>query len=99
MYFVPARFVDTILPLSINPAPAQTVRVFVGRLELITPTTEKAVETAFESQDDVTLRKYGRFLDPILNEMMRGASDQYRRKTLDAYVSFRNRERLVPSGQ
>lgn len=65
-YIVPARFVDTILPLTITPAPEQTVRVFVGRLELVSPATEKAVATALASNDNVTLAKYGRFLEPIL---------------------------------
>jgi hypothetical protein len=84
IYIVPAQFVNTILPISIHPAPAQTVRVFVGRLELITPATENAIETAFESADGVTLRKYGRFLEPILTEMMRKTSDTNRRKKLSA---------------
>src|SRR5260370_41222522 len=46
IYIVPVNFVNRILPLSINPAPAQTARVFVGRLDLVTPATEKALETA-----------------------------------------------------
>ena len=87
IYIVPAHFVDTILPLSIRPAPSQSVRVFVGRLELITPATEKAIETAFETGDHATLRKYGRFLEPILTEMMRNASDKDRRRTLSTYLS------------
>jgi len=65
-YIVPASFVDTILPLTINPAPANTVRVFVGRMELVSPATEKAVEAALVSQDQASLQKYYRFLDPIL---------------------------------
>src|ERR1700722_2669798 len=32
-YIVPRHFVDQVLPLTISPAPAQVVRVFVGRLE------------------------------------------------------------------
>jgi hypothetical protein len=87
IYIVPSQFVNTILPLSIHPAPTQTVRVFVGRFELITPATEKAIQTAFESGDDVTLRKYGRFLEPILMEMMQKTSDKERKKTLSAYLS------------
>lgn len=87
IYIVPARFVNTILPLTISPAPAQTVRVFVGRLELVTPATEKAIATAFESRDAVTLRKYGRFLQPMLEEMFRNASDEDRRNTLKTYMS------------
>jgi hypothetical protein len=87
IYFVPSQFVNTILPLSIHPAPTQIVRVFVGRFELITPATEKVVQTAFELRDDVTLRKYGRFLEPILTEMMQQTSDKDWKKTLSAYLS------------
>jgi hypothetical protein len=87
IYIVPSQFVNKILPLSIHPAPTQIVRVFVGRFELISPATEKAVQTAFELRDDVTLRKYGRFLEPILMEMMQQTSDKDRKKTLTAYLS------------
>jgi hypothetical protein len=65
-YIVPSSFLESILPLSITPAPAQTVRVFVGRLELVSPATEKAVSAALAAKDQVTLAKYGRFLEPIL---------------------------------
>ncbi len=71
LYIVPAAFVNQVLPLSISPAPAQTVRVFVGRLELVTPATEKAVETAFAANDTATLKAYGRFLEPILATMIK----------------------------
>jgi len=37
IYIVPRRFIDSVLPLRISPAPAMTTRVFVGRLELVTP--------------------------------------------------------------
>jgi hypothetical protein len=65
IYIAPRRYVDSILPLSISPTPRELSRVFVGRLELITPATEKSIETAFASHDGATLRKYGRFLYPI----------------------------------
>jgi hypothetical protein len=87
IYIVPPQFVDTILPLSINPAPAQTVRVFVGRLELVTPATEKEVETAFRSGDDATLQKFGRFLDPILEEMMKEKPYKDFQSTVNAYFN------------
>jgi hypothetical protein len=70
LYIVPLAFTNEVLPLSINPAPAQTVRVFVGRLELVTPATEKEVETALATQDTATLKAYGRFLEPILATMI-----------------------------
>jgi hypothetical protein len=70
IYVVPRAYVDSILPLSISPVPAQLSRVFVGRLELITPVTEKSIETAIASHDGTTLRKYGRFLYPIFNVIL-----------------------------
>jgi hypothetical protein len=69
-YIVPQHFVDTILPLKITPAPAQTVRVFVGRLELVAPATKQAVAAAMANHDEKALAKYGRFLGPIM-EMIR----------------------------
>jgi hypothetical protein len=74
LYVVPTQFVDSILPLSIHPVPAQIVRVFVGRLEVVTPATKNAVEDAFASHDRVTLEKYGRFLDPIFNTIIEGSN-------------------------
>jgi hypothetical protein len=75
LYIVPAAFVNRVLPLAINPAPVQTVRVFVGRMEIVTPATERAVERALASKDQVTLAKYGRFLEPILEAMMKKERD------------------------
>jgi hypothetical protein len=66
LYIVPRGFIDRILPLTINPAPTQIVRIFVGRLEIVTPATANAVETALASRDEATLKKYERFLEPIL---------------------------------
>ena len=78
IYIVPAGFVNKILPLSIKPAPAQIARAFVGRLELVTPATEKAVESAFAAHDKATLEQYGRFLEPILQTMMAKQPDRSR---------------------
>ena len=66
IYIVPREFVDSILPLAINPVPEQVVRVFVGRLEIVTPATAKAVTAAVAAHDEKTLNKYGRFLEPII---------------------------------
>lgn len=93
IYIVPHRFVDTILPLTINPAPAQTVRVFVGRLELITPATEQAVETALAAHDRNTTFKYGRFMEPILDQLK--AENPSQAKLLDREFSDTNAIQLV----
>ncbi len=78
LYIVPAAFVDGVLPLSINPAPAQSVRVFVGRLEIVTPATEKAVQRALVMHDRATLKMFGRFLAPILETMIQRESNSAR---------------------
>jgi hypothetical protein len=68
-YIVPGDFLNAILPLTINPVPAQTVRVFVGRLELVTPATTQAMGKILATHDLAGLQKYNRFLEPILEEM------------------------------
>lgn len=69
LYIVPTSFVNTVLPLSIKPQPGQTVRVFVGRLELITPATENAVEKIITTHDIEGILRYGRFLEPIMEQL------------------------------
>jgi hypothetical protein len=87
LYIVPRQFVDSILPLSINPAPAETVRVFVGRLELITPATQRAVEQALAANDKTTLTRYGRFLAPILENMIANEKNPSRQAQFREYLN------------
>ena len=88
LYIVPPAFVNEVLPLSIKPAPAQTVRVFVGRLEIVTPATEKEVETAFANHDTATLNAYGRFLEPILATMIKREKNPAQVGRLQSYLSL-----------
>ena len=85
-YIVPSQFVNTILPLSIHPAPAQTTRVFVGRLELVMPATEWAVETAFLAHDDVMTAKYFRFQLPIMKVAAEHESDPAKAKQINDFI-------------
>jgi len=55
IYIVPSGFIDKVLPLTIDPVPGQIVRVFVGRLEIVTPATAMAVRTALAHNDEATL--------------------------------------------
>jgi hypothetical protein len=71
IYIVPNSFVEKILPLSIEPQPATVHRVFVGRMELLTPATQNAIETAAATQDQAALAKYGRFLAPMIEMILR----------------------------
>jgi len=91
LYIVPSSFVNGVLSLTINPAPAQTVRVFVGRLEIVTPATERAVGRALDTHDIATLKMYGRFLEPILETMIQKESNPARvqqfSQALNSYYS------------
>jgi hypothetical protein len=87
LYIVPEQFVNTVLPLTIKPAPVQTTRVFVGRLELVTPATESAVEHAFAAHDDATLANYARFLEPILTAMIKQAPTSAKAQQLREYLN------------
>jgi len=69
IYIVPSRAIDAILPLQVDPLPSQTARVFVGRIELVTPETMHAVEQAMAVGNRSTAERYGRFLDPILQRI------------------------------
>jgi hypothetical protein len=75
IYIVPASFVNGILPLTISPAPGETRRVFVGRLELLSVKTRSAIETALATGDETTLAKYGRFLEPMLGILAASETD------------------------
>jgi hypothetical protein len=88
LYIMPAQAVSAILPLGVRPAPASTVRVFVGRLELVTPATEKAVADAFAAHDQPVLEKYRRFLVPIVNAMIAGTqADSTQARELRGYLN------------
>lgn len=84
-YIVPQPAVDEILPLTISPAPASTVRAFVGRMEIITPDSMLRVQTALAAGDDAMLERQGRFLGPIADRLIARTSS----------VSDRNRIRAV----
>jgi hypothetical protein len=98
-YIVPRLFVDTVLPVSIRPAPTRFIRVFVGRIELITPATENTVEAALLSGDHETLRKYGRFVDPIVDTMITRHADPTQAERLRQAVTAYYRWRLSSFGE
>ena len=64
LYIVPSRSVDAILPLRVEPAPSKTARVFVGRIELVTPDITRTMEDALARSDWPTIARYGRFPGP-----------------------------------
>lgn len=64
-YIVPPATVDAVLPLAVTPTPSSTVRVFVGRAELIADADIAIVAKALIDRDHPVLDRYGRLLGPI----------------------------------
>ena len=48
-YLLPQSTVDAILPIEIDPKPAKITRVFVGRMEVVTPEMESEVAAAIRA--------------------------------------------------
>ncbi|HEX5443495.1 MAG TPA: hypothetical protein VFW87_06690 [Pirellulales bacterium] len=85
-YLLPRRLTDEILPLTVNPAPDELVRVMVGRMEIITPETTEALLAVIRqhgdcASDDVAplkhqLARLGRFAEPALNYLTSLQTDE-----------------------
>jgi hypothetical protein len=93
-YIVPRPSVDAILPLTVSPAPASIARVFVGRMEIVTPNVQQTVETAIARNDASTLERYSRFLGPISDRILAkpttsaAMASAVRSATSAAYASY-----------
>jgi len=80
LYVVPDRVVEAVLPLTITPAPREIVRVLVGRLECVTPESEREVAAALvdrasadegkKAAAEARLARLGRFLEPHLRRIL-----------------------------
>jgi len=68
-YVVPRPQTDSLLPLKIAPVPDAVARVFVGRVEVLSPWTRQTIQNAADNRDFAALRKFGRFLEPFTNQM------------------------------
>jgi hypothetical protein len=85
VWIVPRSVTDALLPLSIDPKPDETVRVLVGRMEVIPPETADEVEAALRdvrSKDASAaaaaksrLERLGRFLEPHLRNVLARTKD------------------------
>jgi hypothetical protein len=76
IYVLPSRAVDAVLPLRVEPSPSRTARVFVGRIELVTPDSVRSVEDALATGEWSTINRYRRFLGPILRRAEPGNLDR-----------------------
>jgi len=63
-YVLPSSTVDLLLPLQINPAPDILKRVFVGRMEILTPEKEREIQALVEK------RRAGEITEHVLKERL-----------------------------
>jgi hypothetical protein len=73
-YLVPREQTDSLLPLTVTPAPAKIERVFVGRVEVLSPSTQAELQHAVDIGDSATLEKLGRFLTPFSRRLTKANS-------------------------
>ena len=74
-YILPRSEVDALLPISIRPAPGQLARVFVGRVELLSPQMKREISASLVNGGIPLLKKYGRFLNAFLREISGGQDE------------------------
>ncbi len=96
-YLVPRASVDAVLPLRIEPRPDSVARVFVGRLEILTPEIATEVEQAVRTSDQAVLRKYGRFLEPISDMLKTRLATIDQQGTIDAAIRLLARQQSAPA--
>lgn len=85
LYLLPRGDVDSAIPIKIQPAPSQLVRVMVGRVEVLTPERERQIELYigalgardFKARQRASegLSKLGRIGEPALRRVAKTTSD------------------------
>jgi hypothetical protein len=97
LYLVPSKQTDKLLPLKVDPAPDERVRVLVGRLETITPEDCKELvrklvgNSANEKPSNEwvkeELKPLGRFAEPAIQFAISQTSDPTQVGRLKAILS------------
>jgi len=85
LYLLPQALTDKMIPLKVTPAANQTVRVMVGRLEILTPAVEKQIEgllvqlaSPMPGERDAAMAaigNFGRFAEPALQRVLKTSDD------------------------
>ena len=67
--------INAILPLTVDPAPVATARIFVGRMELITPAVQSDVAHAVAANDTVAIERRARFFGAVADRVLATTTD------------------------
>ncbi len=96
-YVLPRPVADRSLPLTVTPRPEKTVRVLVGRLELIRPEDEQRASAELDGLADVTTltaedkddvrTRLGRFGEPTLRRLWARRADPVVRAKIEALLA------------
>jgi hypothetical protein len=71
VFYIPSQqAIDAILPLDIKPVPADVSRVFVGRVELLTPQMVRDAKKHILAGDTAAVLKHGRFVQAIADRVV-----------------------------
>jgi hypothetical protein len=95
-YILPRMATDKVLPLRVQPQPKETVRVLVGRSEVITPQMETDVRrqvnrlrspsAAVRAAAEETLKQHGRFYEPVLASVLKTETNPFVRSQLEHLI-------------
>ena len=70
LYLMPRDEVDRLLPLQFSQLPQAVERVFVGRIELLSPAMRQTIGTALAERDRPALLRFGRFLNAFAAQLV-----------------------------
>lgn len=99
-YIVPRKTTDRILPITIEPAPKELTRALVGRMEVITPEMERAIQQQLAMLESASpdiqsvartiIRKHGRFSEPVLKGILEKTADSKLRSRIEQIIKTAN---------
>jgi hypothetical protein len=97
LYILPRAQTDAHIPIQVEPKPTAMVRTMVGRVEIITPDTERYVLAALERLhgDNIELKQYaekylagfGRFREAVLRRVLQMNASADVKKTAEQILS------------
>lgn len=92
LYLLPQSFTEATLPLTVDPAPSESVRVLVGRLETLTPEDCQQLQSLAAAgvptaQVAAKVESFGRFVEPALNFVIAQTRDEANRARLEVILA------------
>lgn len=95
LYLLPEKEIDNLLPLRLDPAPDERVRILVGRVETLTPEDRKHLVNLFASASSVELpnavrtelASLGRFAAPTVQFLLERTKEPELRERMERVLS------------